>query len=167
MNGNTMMKTAARSALVLAMLAGLGACSWFRGNSDYESSPESRPLAVPPDLDAPTPDPALQSPSPASASATPARAAAPAPSAAFTIADDRDSAWRRLGLALQRIEGVEVTQSAQSLGAYNVRFEGEEFLVRVVQAGEASRVEAVGPNGAVINTGAAGNLLGQLRARLG
>lgn len=167
MNGNTMMKTAARSALVLAMLAGLGACSWFRGNSDYERSPESRPLAVPPDLDAPTPDPALQIPSPASASATPARAAAPVPSAAFTIADDRDSAWRRLGLALQRIEGVEVTQSAQSLGAYNVRFEGEEFLVRVVQAGEASRVEAVGPNGAVINVGAAGNLLGQLRARLG
>lgn len=167
MNGNTMMKTAARSALVLAMLAGLGACSWFRGNSDYERSPESRPLAVPPDLDAPTPDPALQIPSTAAQAATPARAAAPAPSAAFTIADDRDSAWRRLGLALQRIEGVEVTQSAQSLGAYNVRFEGEEFLVRVVQAGEASRVEAVGPNGAVINSGAAGNLLGQLRARLG
>lgn len=167
MNGNTLMKTAARSALVLAMLAGLGACSWFRGNSDYERSPESRPLAVPPDLDAPTLDPALQIPSPAAQAATPARAAAPAPSAAFTIADDRDSAWRRLGLALQRIDGVEVTGSAQSLGAYNVRFEGEEFLVRVVQAGEASRVEAVGANGAVVNSGPAGNLLGQLRARLG
>jgi uncharacterized lipoprotein len=166
MNGKTLMNSTARAALVLAIAAGLGACSWFRGNSDYERSPESRPLAVPPDLDAPMQDPALAIPSPAPATAT-ARAAAPTPSAAFSIADSGESAWRRLGLALQRIEGVEVLQAAQSLNAYNVRYQGEEFLVRVVASGDSSRIEAVGANGAVVNVGAAGNLLGQLRARLG
>lgn len=156
-------KSGLRLAVCLSLLVSVAGCSWFRGKSGYEQSPESRPLSIPPDLDTPPRDPTLSIPEP-SARAVSAPAA---PASAFTIADSREGALRRLGLALERIEGVEVTGSAQALGAYNVRYEGEDFLVRVVEAGGVVRIEAVGGNGAVINTGPAGKLLGLLRQRLG
>lgn len=157
-------KNCLRVAVCAALVVTLAGCSWFRGKSGYEMAPESRPLTIPPDLDTPPTDPTLVIPEPRAAA--PARAPA-APSSAFEIADSREGALRRLGLALERIDGVEVTGSAQALGAYNVRYEGEDFLVRVVEAGGSVRIEAVGGNGAVINTGAAGKLLGLLLQRLG
>ncbi|MCK7595445.1 hypothetical protein [Pseudomarimonas salicorniae] len=156
-------KSGLRLAVLACLVASVAGCSWFRGKSGYELAPESRPLAIPPDLDTPPQDPTLSIPEPSGV----APRAPVAPSAAFTVADSRDSALRRLGLALERLEGVEVTGSAQALGAYNVRFEGEDFLVRVVESGGSTRIEAVGANGAVINTGPAGKLLGLLRQRLG
>ncbi len=158
-----MAKTCLRVALFAVLATTLAGCSWWRGKTGYEQAPESRPLAIPPDLDTPPQDPTLAIPEP---SARPARAPL-ASSAAFNIEDSRDGALRRLGLALERIEGVEVTGSAQALGAYNVRYEGEDFLIRVVESGGVTRVEAVGANGAVVNTGPAGRLLGLLRQRLG
>lgn len=156
-------KTCLRVALCAALVATLAGCSWWRGKTGYEQAPESRPLAIPPDLDTPPQDPTLAIPEP---SARAARAPV-ASSAAFTVADSREGALRRLGLALERIEGVEVTGSAQALGAFNVRFDGEDFLIRVVESAGVTRVEAVGANGAVVNTGPAGRLLGLLRQRLG
>lgn len=143
------------SALVLA-----GGCSWFRQKVDYQSSPESRPLEVPPDLDAPVTDPAMTIPSVGGAAA--ANASAP-----LRIDDSVDSAWRRLGLALDRIDGVEVTEKAQALAAYEVRFDGQQFLLRVVADGAASRIEAVDAAGKAVGGGAAGRLIEQLRSRLG
>ena len=47
------LRTAALSALVVAVLATSG-CSWFRKeNALYAQAPENRPLEVPPDLDRP------------------------------------------------------------------------------------------------------------------
>ena len=163
MSMHPVVQSGLRLAVCAALLLSLSACTWFRAKTGYELAPESRPLSIPPDLDTPPTDPTLAIPEPSAR----APSAAVANSAAFTIADSREGALRRLGLALERIEGVEVTGSAQALGAYNVRFEGEDFLVRVVEAGGNTRIEAVGGNGAVINTGAAGKLLGLLRQRLG
>ena len=87
--------------------------------------------------------------------------------AAFTLADAQPSAWNRVGLALGRIEGVEVVDRATALSAYNVRFDGQEFLIRVVASGTGSRVEAVDAGGGVVNSAAAAKVLGALRARLG
>lgn len=152
-----------RLALGLALLSLLAGCGWWRPKTGYELAPEARPLEIPPDLDAPPVDPALSIPEPA-----PRAASRPVvPAASFLIADSREGAMRRLGLALQRIEGVEVRGKADALGAYNVRFEGEVFLVRVVEVADGMRIEAVGGNGAVLNGGSAGKLLGLLRQRLG
>lgn len=149
--------------LVLALVATSG-CSWWRGRSGYETSPESRPLEVPPDLDKPGVDPSMQVPAVANA---PAAARGPVTGTSFTIADAPDSAWRRLGLALERIEGVTIDNRAQVLAVYNVTFEGESFLVKVAADGEASRVSTVSTAGQELTTGAAGKLLALLKNRLG
>lgn len=162
MSINPLAKSGLRLALCATLMLSLGGCGWLRAKTGYEQSPESRPLTIPPDLDTPARDPGMAIPQ---VSSSPARAAA-APASAFVIADSREGAMRRLGLALERIEGVAVTGSAQALGAYNVRFEGEDFLVRVVEAAGAVRIEAVGADGAVRNSGPAGKLLGLLRQRL-
>jgi uncharacterized lipoprotein len=150
------------SAAMIAALASSAGCSWFRGNSGYENSPESRPLEVPPDLDSPNTDPSMQVPAVAGAAA-----AGPVTGKSFLIADAADSAWRRLGLALERIDGVTIDSRAELLSVYNVSFEGESFLVKVAAEGEASRISTVSAEGSELTTGAAGRLLAQLKTRLG
>lgn len=167
----------ARGAVVAVVAAALatGGCSWFRGKSGYENSPESRPLEIPPDLDPPPADPAMQLPDVSSAPQAPAASTgAPAPSSApraaaaadVRLADTVDSTWRRLGLALERIEGVEVTQRAELLSAYSVRYRDSEFLLRVTPDGEGARIAAVDGEGREMSGGAAAELLGQLAQRL-
>lgn len=148
--------------VVLSVLASTG-CSWFRGRSGYETSPESRPLEVPPDLDRPSADPAMQLP----ASTNAAAARGPETGTSFVIADATDSAWRRLGLALERIEGVRIDNRAEVPAVYNVTFEDESFTVKVAAEGEGSRISTVSAAGQPLTTGAAGKLLALLRARLG
>jgi uncharacterized lipoprotein len=169
MDQNTSLARSALRTTTVALLAvaivGASGCGWLRGRSAYDQSPESRPLEVPPDLDMPRIDPAMNIPG------TPAAATARAPAAAgssgpFTVADASDSAWRRVGLALDRIEGVTIIDRAQLLSAYNVRYQGEELLIRVSADGSNSQVSAVGADGAAATSAAAGRLLGLLRARL-
>ena len=150
--------------LLLFAVAASSGCSWLRGPTGYEGSPESRPLEVPPDLDRPTTVSTMQIPS--TPAAPGAAGSTIASSAAFSIADSGDSAWRRLGIALERIDGANIVERAQLLNAYNVSFEGETFLVRVNAEGEGSRIAALGPDGRESMTPAAGRLLGLLRSRL-
>jgi uncharacterized lipoprotein len=150
-------------ALMLALAASSG-CAWMRGKSGYEEAPEARPLEVPPDLDTPRVDPAMSIPEVAGgARRTPAITAG----SPFTLADAADSAWRRVGIALERVEGVTVTDRAQLLSAYGVRYQGEEFLIRVSADGEKSRVHATTADGREASSAAAGKLLGLLKLRLG
>lgn len=160
--------TLVRRALLLALvavLAGSTGCGWFRGKSGYESSPESRPLEIPPDLDRPATDGTMQIPAVAGA----ARAAPSAPVAGtgFVIADSAESAWRRLGLALERIEGVSIDGRDQAQAVYSVSYEGETFQVKIAAEGEGSRISAVDQGGREMSAGAAGKLLAQLKQRLG
>lgn len=165
---SSLVRRVVSAALVAALLASAG-CSWLRGRSGYENSPESRPLEVPPDLDRPAADTSMQVPAVSAAAAASASAAArgPVTGESFVIADSLENAWRRLGLALERIDGVSVDDRAQLLSVYNVTFEGESFLVKAAAEGEGTRVTTVSASGEALTTGAAGRLLALLKARLG
>jgi uncharacterized lipoprotein len=167
----TMIPHAPARAIPLALLAlalvATSGCGWFRGKSIYEDAPEARPLEVPPDLDAPRIDPAMTIPSVAAPAAVPARQPAGADGSPFVVADGPESVYRRLGLALERIDGVEVLERARLLSAYNVRYQGETFLVRVSAEGDGSRVSATGQDGRDLGSAEATRLLGLLRQRLG
>jgi uncharacterized lipoprotein len=155
-------------ALLAAALVATSGCGWFRGKSVYDQAPEARPLEVPPDLDAPRIDPSMNIPevtaAPRASQAT-ARAAEPS-AAPFVIADTPESVYRRVGLALERIDGVEIAERAQLLAAYNVRFRGESFLVRVSAEADGSRISANTQDGSAASGAAADALLGLLRQRL-
>lgn len=152
-------------ALVLCVVSVSG-CKWMRAPSPYAQSPENRPLEVPPDLSLPSTTQAMRIPQVAPAATAPARAAQAASSAAFVVADSKASTWRRVGLALERIEGVEIRERVELVGAYNIGFRGESFLVNVAEEGPNARVSAVGGDGREASSAAAGALLGELRQRL-
>ena len=161
------------SSLAVALLASSG-CSlvhrttgmFHRHNSDYSKSQENRPLEVPPDLDTPAIDPSMQIPSTRGA-ASPANAIAPTnANPSFTVADDVAGAWERMGRAIERIDGVTITQRAQALGSYEVQYKGATMLLRASSEGTATRVDAVGPAGRSIRSPEAIELLRLLRDRL-
>lgn len=146
----------------------LSGCAWFRGkDAPYMDSRESRPLDVPPDLVLPTSSAALQIPAAAAGAPTPGEMppSAVSPASAFEITDSAENAFRRVGLALGRIDGVTATPVA-ALTSYEVGFKGESFLVRLAAQGDAVRVDAISPEGTPISGGEAGELLGLLQARL-
>ena len=149
--------------------------SWFhRHNQDYQKSQENRPLEVPPDLDTPATDPSMQIPAARGTSSgvdnAPPAANAMMPASSdptFTVGDTMAGTWDRMGRALERIDGVTVTQRAQVLGTYEVQYKGATMLLRAAAEGAATRVDAVGPQGRSIRTPEAIELLGLLRARIG
>jgi uncharacterized lipoprotein len=157
---NSLMRNArplVAGAIVLALLASSG-CRWFRG-SDYTRSAEDRPLEVPPDLDRPSTDNQLALPSSEGLGGT-----GPVP-AGFVVADSPENVWPRLGAALASVEGVVITGQAQSLGSYDVSYQGQNFLVRVETTAGQSRISAISPSGIVLRAGPASVLLDQLRTK--
>lgn len=176
-------RTVLAATLAAVVLAGSG-CSvlhrttsiFHRHNSDYQRSQENRPLEVPPDLDTPATDPSMQIPdarpagSPAAGDANGVSLSAGALNAdpGFTLVDTTAGAWERLGKALDRIDGVTVSQRAQLIGSFEVQYKGQTLLLRVTASGQqAVRVDAFGGNGSPARTPEAVELLGLLRGRLG
>lgn len=147
-------------AIALAVATTSG-CGWFRANNDYTRSVENRPLEVPPDLDRPETANSLPMPG-----ATPGAAASTGNPVAFEVADNASSVFTRMGAALATIPGVTITGSALGLGSYDVAYQGQNFLVRVEDAGGKSRVSAISASGQVLRAGPAAQLLEQLRAKL-
>jgi len=156
--------------ILAVTLVATSGCGWFRKKEPYKTAPENRPLEVPPDLDPPNVDPSMQIPVMAGQAGgkSPAVAAAPALAAAgpFVLADAIDSAWRRVGLALERMDGVTVGSRSQALGTIEVTYRGQTFLVRLRAQDDATSVSAVAPDGRALSDGPAVELLTQLRGRL-
>ena len=172
------LNVAVAGALAITLLATSG-CSWFRkGDALYAQSPESRPLEVPPDLDLPrTADGAPQGSVTASGQAIATQApAAPAAGASatasaqaqgFTTAGTREEVYERVGELLGGIEGVEIASRAELLGAYDVNYEGTNFLVRVSEVQAGAYVSAVDPRGMPATGDAPAKLIAALQGAFG
>jgi uncharacterized lipoprotein len=135
-------------------------------NNDYTQSKENRPLDVPPDLDTPATDPTMQIPG---AHGGGSRAAGMAPSSAnpgFSLTDTPAGAWDRMGKALERINGVTISQRSQLLNSYEVQYKGASMLLRANPDGASTHVDVVGADNQPIRSPEAIELLNLLRDRL-
>ena len=72
-----------------------------------------------------------------------------------------------LGDALAAIPGVTIASRAQVLGAYDVSYEGSNFLVRVSSLQGGAYVSAVDPRGVPATSGAPVKLIAALKAAIG
>lgn len=160
-------------AVAIAMLSQSG-CAWTRSklgmDAKYQDSVQNQPLEVPPGLDTPPTLGAITVPDlgPNAGSASIAEGAPAASAVAtFTLADNLDSAWRRIGIALGKIDGASNVQPSQALSSYEVTFQGATMLVRAQTVDGQTQVVALGPDGKALGTGPAAQLLGLLKARLG
>lgn len=174
-NPSRLLSAVAMPATALVLAAAVSGCHWFKKDSGYQQSAESRPLEVPPDLDRPNTEGAMQLPGDAPRSVTrsslgggASAASAPAASASgFTVAGDRDEMFGKVGDALAAIPGVTIASKAQLLGAYDVSYEGGNFLVRVSKVDAGVYVSAVDPRGLPATGAAPAKLVAALKAALG
>ena len=162
-------------AVIGTALLTQGGCVWLRAKfantAVYEDSDQANPLEVPPDLDAPNTTAGIAIPdvtaNPVTQGST-ATATVPAIGGdGFAMADTVDSAFRRVGVALGKIDGVTLGDSAQATGTHTVTYQGTTMQIRVEAAGDGARVSAVGTDGTPLTGGPAGALLAALKARLG
>lgn len=122
-------------AILVATTVAVAGCSVFkRQDADYQASADRAPLAVPPGLDQPVMDDMLHIPDLDSLGTRdvrrvdrPSSAAGSSLPGAFVIQDSADGAWRRVGLALDRLgEDVQVIEADQDAGRYRVQVSGRE-----------------------------------------
>lgn len=154
-------------ALAAVVIAGTATgCSWFHKKGpkgDYALSPEMRPLEVPPDLTRPDTAGAMQVPTLASQSRGQAAAAQ---ANGFAVAGGKDEVFDKVGTALEEVDGVAIDSRAKLLGAYDVSFAGEKFLVRVASSDAGSFVSAVDARGVAATGPAPKRLIAELKSQL-
>ena len=114
----------------------LGGCGWFhRDRAEYyKGVQETRPLEVPPDLDAPpttrelvvpgTTAPAAGASSAAGVSSAPPTTAVVSGPVDLHIADSVDNAYQRVGLALERVQLGKVASKDDAAHSYAYDFDG-------------------------------------------
>ena len=132
------------AALVATKLVSVAAGS-ARTTGVYAQPRKNRPLEVPPDLDLPRTDAVVGAPVTASAMAPAAPVASASAPSGFTIAGTRDDIFNKVGEALAGVEGLTIASRAQLLGAYDVAYEGSNFLVRVSAVEAGVYISAVDP----------------------
>lgn len=157
-------------AAALVLVAAVSGCHWFKKDSAYQLAPEARPLEVPPDLDRPNTEGAMELPGAAPHSVTRssmAGAATAAVASGFNVAGERDAVFDKVGEVLAATTGVTIASKAQLLGAYDVNFEGSDFLVRVSKVDAGVYVSAVDPRGMPATAAAPLKLIATLKAALG
>lgn len=171
-------RQAVLATTVAVLLLSTSGCAWvkrkFTSEAPYQDSQVARPLEVPPGLDTPRASGNYALPDAAGLSSGAVSSLPPAANAAnqaqgvsdFLVADTLDSTWRRLGLALARVDGASITSQAQLLNSYEVSYAGHSLLIRAETAGDQTRVSAVGADGKALSGGSAAQLLGLLKARL-
>jgi uncharacterized lipoprotein len=120
------MKPNALRLLAACLLAALlGGCSLFGGRGDYQRSQETRPLEIPPGLDAPATSTTMLVPSveggsaPLDTGAVPAQIV-PGEESTLALADSPAGAWRRVGLALERSGVAEVVSRDESAATFTI-----------------------------------------------
>jgi uncharacterized lipoprotein len=164
---NRVMRPLVWLTLAVVLVSATSSCSWLRKRTNYQASKQTNPLEIPPGLDTPNTSGALIVPAVGGGSTSTAAGPVATPVETFTVNDSLESTWRRMGLALNRIEGVTVTGSAQALGSYDVRYDGVNYLVRAENGGEnTTRITAFTPSGAAAANSPAARLLGILKSRL-
>ncbi len=105
---------------------------------------------------------------PATGQAAPAPvAAASAAGSGFTVPGTREDVFNKVGEALATVPGVTIASKAQLLGAYDVSYEGSNFLVRVTEVEAGAYVSAVDPRGVAASGEAPARLMAALKAALG
>lgn len=183
MNSNT----AIRIALLVALAPlALGGCSLFKSKSAWDQAAETRPLEVPPDLEAPVTRNELVVPEGGSPRATAGGRASSGPTGidGLHVKDSVDSTWQRVGTALERADIGTVASRDESGHTYTLsvetkrtRDEGgffkrlftrkkvetirEQVNIGVSNDGDGSRVSVSGPSAAVQR------VVALLRERLG
>lgn len=209
------MNDLARLTLALGLSATLGACSLFSSSqSSYEPVDETEALEIPPDLDAPDTSAAVRVPNStySRVAGGPVRDEAPGlgatptasqPAAAgnqlvwdsgvrsLQLADSEESAWRRVGFALERI-GLSVEDSERETGTYVVEYVDQSardarpnvfsrwilrrkgptdhsgtYQVRIQSAGDGVLVQLMDEDGAPADATLTEEILGALLDRLG
>jgi uncharacterized lipoprotein len=142
-----MTRSTLRLPAVAILAVVLGGCSMFGVRSDYEQARETRPLEIPPELDAPVQSGTMRVPDVAGAPAAPAPAGVPStvPSTipageatSLAIADGVAGAWRRVGLALER-SGV-ATISARDEVAATYTLSGTTTVAKAAEGGFFKRL---------------------------
>lgn len=134
MTRHSFVRFSAPTLIVAATL--LSGCGWFhRDRVDYyKGAQETRPLEVPPDLDAPSSTRELVVPGSTGAAARTGAAASGVSSAPpsvsggpadLHVADTVDNAYQRVGLALDRAQLGKVASKDDSAHSYAYDFEGE------------------------------------------
>src|SRR5690554_4476118 len=161
------LRTAALSALAVAVLAASG-CGWMRKDHALHAvAPENRPLEVPLDRDRPGTAGSMAVPEASATRSGMEPASAGAGATGFAVAAERDAVFEQVGQALAATEGLTVVSSAALLGTYDVNYEGSNFMVRVASTEGGAYVSAVDPRGQPAQGEAARKLVAALRAQLG
>lgn len=161
----TRFATPVAALLALAMLSG---CHWFRGDNVFAEPQATRPLEVPPDLDLPDTNGAMPLPDGTrSVSRSDMGGPAPAATSGFSVAGDSASVFAKVGEVLAATEGVTIASRAQVLGAYDLSYGGQNFLVRVTGTSNGVYVSAVDPRGVPATGEAPAKLIAILKEALG
>jgi uncharacterized lipoprotein len=152
-------------AVALALLSSTG-CHWVRSklhatSSEYTRSPASRPLEVPPDLNVPNTSNAMTIPS-----ANGLGAGGAVGQGGFIVPGAANETWTKVGTILAGIDGVVINGNAEALGSYDVGYQGQNFLIRIEDAGGQSHVVAISTNGQILRAGPASILLASLKEKL-
>lgn len=160
---------AARLATLVALsaaLLGASGCHWFHKKDIYAAEGDKRPLEFPPAFDPVAAERAAEPAGPVTRSSLAADPAVRASS--FSVAGDRSAVFAKVGEALAAVPDATVANRAQLLGAYDIDYAGETFLVRITDLdGGRSQVAAVDPRGQPATGAGAARLIASLKAALG
>jgi len=144
----------------LAIVVAASGCSWIKNKTHYQASREANPLEVPPDMDKPDTSAATSLPTvgsmttPTSNNTSDGRLPVP-------VAE----AYPKIGDILNTTPGVTVNGRAEALSSYDVSYKGESFLLRVLDATGGSRLVALSPDGRMLNSGSAAELMAAIKSK--
>ena len=164
--------------VVLAMGLALGGCGWLKpsASKQYETSGETRPLEVPPDLDMPQTQSALSVPDRSEIATAPVVSDAPSSIPELVIADTLEGAMRRVALAIERSGAGRVVERNDAASSLSVELPaetatGSDSLAVVVKLesveAERTRVRVTDAAGNAVDDVRARRLIEMLRQRLG